>query len=779
MAALLAHSAITARVLRDGGPVRRPAQQLVPGDIVELRSGDVVPADCRVLTAVGLQVDESALTGESFPVSKYNMPLDASAASAVADRTSMLYESTTVAAGRGTAVVVATGAATEVGRSMAATRDAAPPTGVEMRLSAITSTTLPIALGSAAAVVAAGLLRGRPVRDSLAAGVSLAVASVPEGLPFLVNAAQLASARRLSKLGALVRNPRTIEALGRVDTLCFDKTGTLTEGRISLAGVADPTGELLAVEQLTGRHRRILATALRATPRGRRGEPLAHLTDRAIAEGAEAAGVTRDEDLPGWRRLSTLPFEPGRGYHATLGHQVDAQIALLSVKGAPETVLPRCTQLQVDGQPRTLGAEQRTRVDRRVAQLAGRGYRILAVAQRPDRHPRQLEDDDVCGLTLLGFVVLADPVRPAAAASIAGLRDAGVHIVMITGDHPATAKTIAGRLNVLGSGRVITGPELDILDDAALDRVLPQVTVVARGTPTHKVRVVQAFQRLRRTVAMTGDGANDAPAIRWADVGIALGRSATPAARATADLVVTDDRLETIIAALVEGRAMWGSVRQALGILVGGNLGEIAFTVFGAALTGRSPLSARQLLLVNLLTDLAPAMAIALRAPHPENTAALLAEGPEASLGTALTRDITSRAVTTAAATSAAWAAARLTGRTARARTVALAALVGAQLGQTVAIGGTSPAVLASSAGSAAVLVGIVQTPGVSHLFGCTPLGPLGWAIAGSASAAATVTALLPPGLSWMALPGMPTTAVHPDVAAPSAEASLVATASS
>jgi cation-transporting P-type ATPase I len=780
MAALLAHSAVTARVLRDGDRVRRPAQQLVSGDVVELRSGDVVPADCRVLTAVGLQVDESALTGESFPVTKGSAAVDASAASAVADRTSMLYEGTSVAAGRGTAVVVAAGAATEAGRSMAATSDAAPTTGVEARLAAITNTTLPIALGSAGAVVAAGLLRGRPVRDSLAAGVSLAVASVPEGLPFLVSAAQLASARRLSKLGALVRNPRTIEALGRVDTLCFDKTGTLTEGRISLAGVADPTGELIAVEQLTDRHRRILATALRATPRGRRGEPLAHLTDRAVAEGARAVGVTRDEDLPGWRRLSTLPFEPGRGYHATLGHQVDAQIALLSVKGAPETVLPRCTQLQGDGQPRPLRAGQRTRVDRRVAQLAGQGYRVLAVAQRPDRHPRQLEDDDVCGLILLGFVVLADPVRPAAAASIAEFRDAGVHIVMITGDHPATAETIAGRLKVLGGGRVITGPELDDLDDAALDRVLPHVTVVARGTPAHKVRVVQAFQRLRRTVAMTGDGANDAPAIRLADVGIALGHDATAAARATADLVVTDDRLETIIAALVEGRAMWGSVRQALGILVGGNLGEIGFTVLGAALTGRSPLSARQLLLVNLLTDLAPAMAIALRAPHPENTAALLAEGPEASLGAALTRDITSRAVTTAAATSAAWAAARLTGRAARARTVALAALVGAQLGQTVAIGGPSPAVLASSAGSAAVLIGIVQTPGVSHLFGCTPLGPVGWAIAGGATAAATaVTALLPPVLSRVALPGMPPTAVHADVAVPSAQPSLVATASS
>jgi calcium-translocating P-type ATPase len=779
MAALLARSEATARVLRDGQGVRQPARQLVAGDVVELASGDVVPADCRVLSAVGLQADESALTGEPFPVTKDSAPVDASA---VAERVSMLYEGTSVAAGRGSAVVVATGAATEAGRSMAATRDAAPPTGVETRLAAITNTTLPIALGSAAAVVAAGLLRGRPVRDSLGAGVSLAVASVPEGLPFLVSAAQLASARRLSKLGALVRNPRTIEALGRVDTLCFDKTGTLTEGRITLAGVAGPTGELIPVDRLNGRHRRILATALRATPRGRRGEPLAHLTDRAVAEGARAAGVTRDEDLPGWRRLSTLPFEPSRGYHATLGAQA-GEVALLSVKGAPETVLPLCTHPQVNGQARELSTPQRARVNRRIAQLAGQGYRVLAVAQRTDCLPRQIEDDDVCGLTLVGFVVLADPVRPAAAASIAGLRDAGVHIVMITGDHPATAETIADQLNVLGRGRVITGPELDDLDDAALDRVLPQVTVVARGTPSHKVRVVQAFQRLRRTVAMTGDGANDAPAIRLADVGIALGHRATPAARATADLVVTDDRLETIIAALVEGRAMWGSVRQALGILVGGNLGEIAFTVLGAALTGRSPLSARQLLLVNLLTDLAPAMAIALRAPHPDSTGALLAEGPEASLGAALTRDITTRAATTATATSAAWAVARLTGRAKRARTVALAALVGAQLGQTVAIGGTSPAVLVSSAGSAAVLAGIIQTPGVSHLFGCTPLGPVGWAIAGTATAAATaVTALLPPVVSRVAAarwPEMPSTAVHSDVAEPPAEPLLVATAGS
>jgi magnesium-transporting ATPase (P-type) len=703
----------------------------------------------------------------------------------------MLYEGTSVAAGRGSAIVVATGASTETGRSMAATRAAAPSTGVETRLAAITNTTLPIALDSAGAVIAAGLLRGRPLRESLGAGVSLAVASVPEGLPFLVSAAQLASARRLSAHGALVRNPRTIEALGRVDTLCFDKTGTLTQGRITLAAVAEATTDPAPLEQLTDPQRRTLAAGLRATPQRHGGQPLAHLTDQAVAEGAQAAIVTRDHDRPGWLRLAALPFEPSRGYHATLGAIDDtgqAGTALLSIKGAPETVLPRCDRLRSNGEELPLDDPARGRLRHRVEQLTGQGYRVLAVAERSDHPRRHLTDNDVTGLTLLGFLALTDPVRPAAAAAITELRLAGIQIVMITGDHPGTAQAIASRLDVLNGGRVITGPELDALDDDALDQLLPQVTVVARGTPAHKVRVVRAFQRLRRTVAMTGDGGNDAPAIRLADVGIALGRRATPAARAAADLVVTDDRLETILAALVEGRGMWASVRQALGILVGGNLGEIAFTVLGAALTGRSPLNTRQLLLVNLLTDLAPAMAIALRPPDSSSTAALLAEGPETSLGTALTRDITNRAITTGTAATAAWAVARLTGRAARARTTALAALVGTQLGQTLVIGGPSPAVLASSVGSAAALVGIIQTPGLSHFFGCTPLGPLAWTIAGGAAATATATTLLlPPSLSHLReqpRSGEPATCpaapnVHLTVAPPSVQPWLTSTRTS
>ncbi|MBV9206237.1 MAG: HAD-IC family P-type ATPase, partial [Actinobacteria bacterium] len=753
VAELMAGSAVTARVWRDGREVTLPAEQLVPGDVIEVHSGEVVPADCRVLAAAGLQADESAVTGEAFPVGKQEAAV---VGATVAERTSMLYEGTSIAAGRGRAVVVATGESTEAGRSMAAARGAAPPTGVETRLAAITSTTMPVALGSAGAVVAAGLLRGRPLRDSLGAAVSLAVGSVPEGLPFLVSAAQLASARRLSDHGALVRNPRTIEALGRADTLCFDKTGTLTQGRITLAAVTDAAGSpdrarrpdtAMSLDRLGEEQRRTLAAGLRATPARRGGRPLAHLTDRAVTEGAENAGVTTGE----WRRLAALPFEPSRGFHASLGAADDA--VLLSVKGAPETVLPRCDRVRAGGRPIPLDRARRDRVRRRVEQLAGQGYRVLAVAERADRPRRQLADEEVTGLTLLGFLALSDPVRPAAGASIAALRQAGVQIVMITGDHPGTARAIGERLDVLNGGEVITGPQLDALDDDELDAVLPKVSVVARGTPAHKVRVVQAFQRLHRTVAMTGDGANDAPAIRLADVGIALGRRATPAARAAADVVVTDDRLETIIAALVEGRGMWASVREALGILVGGNLGEIGFTLFGAALTGQSPLTARQLLLVNLLTDLAPAMAIALRPPGDAATSALLAEGPEASLGAALTRDIAQRAVTTAGAATAAWTAARLTGRAQRARTIALAALVGTQLGQTLAAGGPAPAVVASSVGSAAVLAAVIQTPGVSQFFGCTPLGPVGWGIAATAAGAATVSG---PLTAWLGRPGGP-----------------------
>jgi cation-transporting P-type ATPase I len=507
-----------------------------------------------------------------------------------------------------------------------------------------------------------------------------------------------------------------------------------------------------------GRPRRqVLAAALRATPQPRRGRKTEHMTDEAVATAAAGGQVTRADGYPGWRRVAALPFEPSRSYHASLGDIRNG--TLLSVKGAPEVILPRCARWR----GRSLNPAARTRLNAQLDLLTSEGYRVLAVAENTVTAHRELADEQVTELTFAGFVAFGDPVRTTAGASVRELREAGVHVVMITGDHPATAAVIAAELDVLNGGTIVTGTELDRLDDDALCAALANASVIARSTPAHKVRVVQAFQRLGRTVAMTGDGANDAAAIALADVGIALGRRGTPAARAAADLVVSDDRLETIIAAVVEGRAMWASVRQAIGILVGGNIGEIGYTLLGSLLTGTSPLSARQLLLVNLLTDLAPALAVALRPPDPEAASTLLAEGPEASLGSALTEEVAVRAVATAAGATVAWLGGRLTGRPARARTIGLAALVGTELGQTLLVGGRSPTVAIAGLASAGVLVGIVQTPGVSQFFGCVPIGPVGWAIAGGSSAGATAGSLLLAPLGRRVLPVLRSVGGSPD----------------
>ncbi|WP_262284974.1 cation-translocating P-type ATPase [Micromonospora sp. MA102] len=733
LAALLSRSAVTARVLRDGAERVVAAEELVAGDVVALGSGDAVPADCRVLTSDGLETDESSLTGESLPVGKSPEPV---VAAAIAERHSMLYEGTTVAAGHGTAVVVATGEETEAGRSLALARQAPPASGVESRLGKLTSAAVPLAAGSAVAVAGAGLLRGVPLVETAATAANLAVASVPEGLPFLVSAAQLAAARRLAEHGALVRNPRTIEALGRVDVLCFDKTGTLTEGKLLLAGVGAGDDRYAPPDRLDEPLRLTLAAALRATPAAADPDQLPQQTDRAVRRGAGTADVVEQTGAPDWTAVGGLPFEPSRGYHATVGRTADG--LLLSVKGAPESVLPRCAARRTSGGDTPLDPAGRDALHAMLAERAGAGHRILAVAECRVA-AESVTDEQVDGLVFVGFLALADGVRDSAAPAVRRIRQAGVHTVMITGDHPATAEAIAATISPdHGEQRVVTATELDRLDDEALAERLMATDVVARCTPAHKVRIIQALQHRGRTVAMTGDGANDAPAIRLADVGIALGQRGTPAARAAADLVVTDDRLETIIATLVEGRAMWSSVRHALSILVGGNLGEIAFSVLTAAATGRSALTGRQLLLVNLLTDLAPALAIAVRPPASDGADHLLREGPDTSLGETLTREIALRAAATTLGATAGWTLARWTGRERRAGTVALASLVGTQLGQTVLAGGTSPAVLASTAASIGALIVVVQTPGVSQFFGCTPLGPVGWSIAAGSALGAT-----------------------------------------
>ena len=733
-------TAVRTRLRRRGAEeTMATADELVPGDVISLEAGDVVPADCRILEARAAEVDESSLTGESVPVRKTSRP---STAAQVADRRSMVYQGTVVASGRLRGLVVATGERTEMGRSARGGRGRRQ-SGVEQRLGALTRATVPVSLAASAALVGAGALHGRRLNTSIADGVGLAVAAVPEGLPLVATVAQLAAARRLSRRGALVRVPGTVEALGRVDTLCFDKTGTLTEGRIRLTEVSDGVESLASADALPPVHRAVLAAGLRACPEARPGHEVPHPTDAAVMAGAAQAGVRRVQSAPGWRLVAELPFEPSRGYHAAVGRRRDGdRPALLTVKGAPEVVLPRCTRWRRGNQVRRLDAGTRAQIERAVEDLAQRGLRVLAVAERPASDRRDLQDARVARLELLGLLALSDPVRPAAARSVESLREAGVRVIMLTGDHPSTAESIAAELGLLGTGPVLVGGDLDEMDDDALTAAVRDVTVFARVSPAHKVRVVRALRSAGRVVAVTGDGANDAPAIRLADVGVALGLRGTNAAKEAADLVVTDDRLETITDAIVEGRAVWVSVRDAIAVLVGGNLGEIAFTL-GTGLfgPGGSALNARQLLLVNLLTDLLPALALAVRPPPRSGARALLQEGPDASLGEALVRDIAVRAGATTVAAGGAWIAARLTGTRQRAGTVALVALVGAQLGQTAVAGWHSPLVLGASVVSAGALAAVVQTPGVSQFFGCRPLGPVGWTIGGLAAAGGTAAA--------------------------------------
>lgn len=724
-----------ATVHRDGKIQQVDTSDLVPGDLVVLTSGEMVPADCRILHGEGVEVDTSSLTGESLPVERNAEPCFQSA---VADRSSMLYAGTAIAAGRATAVVVAAGQDTESARGASIVGRIVPPSGVEQRLLSLINLTAPVALGAGLGLVGAGLIRGRRVEHLVPAGVSLAVASVPEGLPLLATAAQLAAARRLSARGALVRNPRCIEALGRVNVLGIDKTGTLTEGHLELVGITRGR-TLLGAAQYEQRERSVLQSATRAAPDPRYALSNTDPTDAALFRCATREGIQIDE-RGSWEREAELPYEPGRGFHAVVG--CDDASRSVHVKGAPETVIRMCSQWQTDQGYVPIDEAVRDALRNLVNELARRGLRLIAVAQGNVDPDAIVNLQKLDSLALLGLVAFSDPIRPTARKAIEKLRLAGVEPTLVTGDHPETATAVARELGLIRGRRVMSGAELQLLDDDELDACVGTVGVFARVTPSQKARIVRSLQRTGRVVAMVGDGANDAPAIRLAHVGVALGELSTSAARSAADVVLTDERLDTLVEAITEGRAMWASVRDAVSILVGGNLGEIGFTLGAGLIDGRPPLSPRQLLLVNLLTDVAPAMAIALRPPPKDHYERLAKEGPDASLGRPLNRDIATRAFITAFGASSAWTLARITGTRERAHTVGLLALVGTQLGQTVASGGFTRPVVITSLASTALLTAVVQTPGLSHFFGCRPLGPLGWATAIGASTVATGVAL-------------------------------------
>ena len=697
------------------------ARRLQPGDVIALQASDVVPADARLLVARDLEVDESSLTGESVPVDK---DVAATPAAPLAERRCMVYEGTTVLAGSAHAVVVAAGEATEAGRAARAGGRASPPAGIQARLAEVTRAAMPMTAFGGLGVTGLAVLRGVPLRDAVAAGVSIAVAAVPEGLPLVATVAQASAGRRLSRAGVLVRSSRTLEACGRVDTVCFDKTGTLTEGRLRVARLATLCQD---VEDESVEAQRVLLAAARACPPTEDGGigRLPHATDRAILEAAA-------EDLDGleaWDRLSELPFETNRGYSASLGQ--DGGEPVLFVKGAPEVVLSLCRNRS------TAAAAHRT-----AERLAREGLRVIAVAERRGVE-RQGEDLEslVEDLTLLGFVGIADQPRAVAEDAVRRLRADGVRSVMVTGDHPLTARAIARAVGIDGDGPVLTGADLERMTEVERVRRVAETSVFARVSPEQKVRIVAALQSAGRVVAMTGDGTNDAAAIRLADVGIGVASSGSTSARSAADVVLTDADVTRIHDAVVEGRALWRRVRDAVSILVGGNAGEVAFMVAGTAVAGNAPINVRQMLLVNVLTDMFPALAVAVSdSPSDDEGGSVVA-----ALDDGLKRAVAVRGTATAIGATAAWGIGRVTGFRRRASTMGLAALVGTQLGQTLVTGRRSRLVVLTCLLSAAVLFAAVETPGVSQFLGCTPVGPGAWGVVVACSAAGTLLAVLAP----------------------------------
>ncbi|TQL00887.1 cation-transporting ATPase I [Streptomyces puniciscabiei] len=705
-----------------GGTRTVEAGKLHPGDVIQLKGDDVVPADARLLWQDGLEVDESALTGESLPVEKQTDPTPHAP---VADRRCMVFEGTTVVAGQARAVVVDIGDHTEAARAVHLAARVPPAGGVQARLQELTRKALPLTLAGGAAVTGLALVRGTAIREAVSGGVAVAVAAVPEGLPLVATVAQLAAARRLSRDGVLVRTPRTLEALGRMDTFCFDKTGTLTENRLRLVRTSDADGTVRPVGDAGSAD--TVRAAARACPRidGDSEQPV-HATDEAVLA---AAGPD-----PEWTQLADLPFEAARGYAAAVGRSGDGPPVLV-VKGAPETVLPACA-----GLPEHAAEAAHT--------LAGDGLRVLAVAERrlgAGEQEADVLEQPLGDLEFTGLLALSDVPRETSTALVAGLLEAGVRPVMLTGDHPQTARAIAAELGWPEDTVVVTGDELAAADRASRARMLRDAGVVARVAPEQKLQVVEALRDAGRVVGMVGDGANDAAAIRAADIGVGISARGSAAARNAADIVLTDGDLTVLIDAVGEGRALWHSVADAIAILIGGNAGEVGFGILGTLLSGRAPLSTRQMLMVNLFTDLFPSMAVAVTekedapvpghggSPEGGEPGAVRARGgsPEdasAVLGAPLLRQIRHRALTTSLGAVTAWLIGRFTpGSARRSSTMALCGVVGTQLVQTWLDRRESRLVQITCLGSAAALVAAVQIPGVSHAVGCTPLGPVAW----------------------------------------------------
>jgi calcium-translocating P-type ATPase len=593
-----------ATVLRDGERVDLPASEVVPGDVVVLRRGDRVAADARLLEARGLEIDESTLTGESLAVAKTTAPVAVEAA--VADRTCVAHGGTMVTGGQALAMVTATGERTQLGLVSAMLRDT---TRVETPLTRALATfarLVAVAISAVAAVMlVVGLARGYGVADAALAAISLAVAAIPEGLPAIVTIALAIGVQRMARRQAVVRRLPAVETLGSTGVICTDKTGTLTRNEMTVTELWTVDGSQSAALAML----RAAALCNDAAADGEAGSP----TELALVAAAAEHGLDVTAERAAMPRIDAIPFESELKLMATL-HALAPDRRVVFVKGAPAAVLPRCA----DGDHVVEAARAAATTH------ASEGRRVLAVAARGcDGKTPSLELDALGGLTLLGLVAISDPPRDDAAEAVAACHRAGVAVKMITGDHPATAAAIARELG-FPEGDVLTGRELDALDDEELGHAIDDAVVFARVAPEHKLRLVRALQRERHVVAMTGDGVNDAPALRQADIGVAMGVAGTAVAREAADIVLADDRFSSIAAAVQEGRRVYDNLQKAIAFVLPTNLGEalvLLIAVLAFPFVDGEPLlpvSPTQILWVNLIATITLALPLAMEPPEPD-----------------------------------------------------------------------------------------------------------------------------------------------------------------
>lgn len=740
-----------ATVCRDGKWQKLPARLLVCGDLIRIEAGDNVPADCAVTESQGLAVQESVLTGESEPVSKTVVqPMPSSNA---LHQKGVLYSGTGVLKGSGEGVVIATGINTQMGKiseSLSDIEDSMTP--LQKRLAGLGKVVGSLCIGVCIVVFLAGILRGEPFFDMIMTGITIAIAAIPEGLPATVTIALALAVSRMRQHNALVNRLHSVETLGCANVICSDKTGTITENKMTVTEVrligecfnVTANGIAKGKETISVNYNNALSELLQcgilcSTATETEGDP----TETAIITAAKKSGLNAEKIRAKYPRISIDPFDSDKKYMKVTVRSGSKE--KVYVKGAADVLLKMCRKCLHDGKCTELTSELLHDIEKSTADMSDKALRVLGFAYG--------ENDGE--LIFVGLCGMEDPPRAAAKAAIRLCSHAKIRTVMITGDHPKTASAIAKKAGIQRASHVLTGAHIDAMSDSELAADADRYGVFARVSPAHKLRLVRAFQANGAVVAMTGDGVNDAPAIKAADVGVAMGKGGTDVARQAADVVLLDDNFETLVNAVEQGRCVYANIRKFVRYLLSCNIGEVATMFLGILVGMPTPLLPVQILLVNLVTDSLPAIALGLEPPDPDDMYSPPRSKDDGFFSGGLMQKIGLRGILIGLCTLGSFSTAmRLEGTLAGARTAALCTLILSQLVHVFECKSEKKGLFSMNYTnnmkligavliSFAALIAAVQIPVMQVIFGTVSLSPLGWLSAIGFSIAVPICASL------------------------------------